>query len=88
MTEQPASDLRAVPFEEQRQRAIEHYDRITNEAGEWSSFVRDAIAAYQPTGTNSPTCADCGLPLRLQHRYPEGQTTQHTPRLSADSDDG
>lgn len=38
----------AVPFEEQRQRAREHYERISDAAGEWSSFVRDAIEAAAP----------------------------------------
>lgn len=38
----------AVPFDEQKQRAREHYDRISREAGDWSSFVRDAIEAVQP----------------------------------------
>ena len=31
-----------VPWEEQQQRAREHYDRISTAAGEWSSFVRGA----------------------------------------------
>lgn len=40
----------AVPLEEQRAKALAHYDRIASVACEYSSFVKSAIASYrQPT---------------------------------------
>lgn len=50
-TETTASDStmpQINPIEDQRKRALEHYDEISHKAHHWSSFVHHAILAYNP----------------------------------------
>lgn len=37
-----------TPLEDQRQQALKHYEEASNAIMHWSSFVRDAIMAYDP----------------------------------------
>lgn len=41
-------DTKETPLEDQRQQALKHYEEASNAIMHWSSFVRDAILAYDP----------------------------------------
>lgn len=47
-----------VSVEEQRAAALAHYDKISSQAGEFSSFVRDAIIAYTPNESQNRQTID------------------------------
>lgn len=41
------------PIEDQRKQALEHYEDVSKKACHWSSFVKDAILAYNPDSAPS-----------------------------------
>jgi hypothetical protein len=43
------------PIEDQRKEALRHYDAAARIANHWSSFVRDAILAYNPQSSQEPS---------------------------------
>jgi len=44
----PENKTCKVPFEEQREAALKHYQEVSSVACHWSSFVEAAIKAYNP----------------------------------------
>ena len=61
------------PIEDQRKEALRHYDEAARLANYWSSFVRNAILAYNPTTMDKQDktaeryfkCWKCGKTLSL-----------------------
>lgn len=43
-----------TPFEELKQKALEHYNDVASKASHWNSFVEHAIKAYQDPESTPP----------------------------------
>lgn len=71
-------DCKQTPLEDQRKQALEHYEDLSSKACHFSSFVKDAILAYNPTEDKKAHVLETPQELHIaqwviDNRYPKSE---------------